>query len=200
MNKREFLDKLGNGLSGMPKSDIEERLNFYGEMIDDRMDEGISEEEAVSMVGSAEEIAEQINSENTNIKKAKKNAGTKSKLKAWKIVLICLGSPIWISLAAAAFAIFVSVYAVIWSVMIALWAVPVSLAACLPMGIFILITQCIAGNVLSGLALLGIGIAASGISIFATYGCIWTTKGTWALSKLIVLWIRSWFIGKENAK
>lgn len=47
MNKQEFLVKLRKGLSGLPKEDIEERLTFYSEMIDDRMEEGLSEEEAV---------------------------------------------------------------------------------------------------------------------------------------------------------
>ena len=53
MTKREFLAQLRKGLSGLPQDDIEERLTFYGEMIEDRKEEGLSEEEAVSAVGSA---------------------------------------------------------------------------------------------------------------------------------------------------
>ena len=60
MNKREFLARLRKELSGLPQSDREERLAFYSEMIDDRMEEGLSEEDAVSAVGSVEEIAAQI--------------------------------------------------------------------------------------------------------------------------------------------
>ena len=37
MNKREFIDKLRTKLKGLPNSDIEERLGFYAEMIDDLM-------------------------------------------------------------------------------------------------------------------------------------------------------------------
>ena len=48
MNKQEFLSQLRKGLAGLPQNDIEERLAFYGEMIDDRIEEGLSEEEAVS--------------------------------------------------------------------------------------------------------------------------------------------------------
>ncbi len=52
MNKREFLQKLENGLSGLPREDIEQRLSFYAEMIDDRIEDGFSEEEAVAGIGT----------------------------------------------------------------------------------------------------------------------------------------------------
>ena len=48
MNKQEFLDELRKGLCGLPSEDIEERINFYSEMIDDRMEEGLTEEESVA--------------------------------------------------------------------------------------------------------------------------------------------------------
>ena len=57
MCKQEFLSQLRARLGGLPHRDVEERLNFYGEMIDDRMEEGRSEDEAVSDIGSVEEIA-----------------------------------------------------------------------------------------------------------------------------------------------
>ena len=38
MHKQEFLAQLRKGLSGMPQDDIEERLVFYSEMVDDRME------------------------------------------------------------------------------------------------------------------------------------------------------------------
>ena len=59
MNKQEFLAELQKGLSGLPQEDRDERLAFYGEMLDDRMEEGLSEEEAVAAVGSVEEIVRQ---------------------------------------------------------------------------------------------------------------------------------------------
>ena len=60
MNKQEFLAGLQKGLSGLPQEDVEERLTFYGEMLDDRMEEGLSEEEAVAAAGSVEEIVGQV--------------------------------------------------------------------------------------------------------------------------------------------
>ena len=52
MSKQEFLAQLRKSLSGLPQEDIEERLTFYSEMIEDHIEEGLPEEEAVSAVGS----------------------------------------------------------------------------------------------------------------------------------------------------
>ena len=60
MTKLEFALELTGPLSFLPWEETEERVNFYSEMIDDRMEEGFSEEEAVAQIGSVEEIAAQI--------------------------------------------------------------------------------------------------------------------------------------------
>ena len=54
MNKIEFMQKLKDGLAGLSPKDREEQLNFYSEMIDDRIEEGLSEEEAVAYVQTGE--------------------------------------------------------------------------------------------------------------------------------------------------
>ena len=40
MTKQEFLTQLQNGLCVLTELDAQERLNFYSEMIDDRIEEG----------------------------------------------------------------------------------------------------------------------------------------------------------------
>ena len=53
MNKQAFLERLRKALSGLPPKEQEERITFYSEMIDDRMEEGLSEEEeAVASIGT----------------------------------------------------------------------------------------------------------------------------------------------------
>ena len=37
MRKQEFLAQLRKALSGLPQDEIEERLTFYGEMIDEKI-------------------------------------------------------------------------------------------------------------------------------------------------------------------
>ena len=53
MTKQEFIIKLTLELHGLPKADIEERVGFYSEMIDDRIEAGLSEEEAVADIGGS---------------------------------------------------------------------------------------------------------------------------------------------------
>ena len=49
MNKQQYLSRLEKALSGLPADDLRERLAFYGESIDDRMEEGLSEEALLSV-------------------------------------------------------------------------------------------------------------------------------------------------------
>ena len=51
MTKHEFLLQLGKALSSLPRRERDERLGFYSEVIDDRIEEGLSEEEAVRNMG-----------------------------------------------------------------------------------------------------------------------------------------------------
>mgnify|MGYP003303956627 CR=1 FL=1 len=60
MNKEQFLIELASALAGLPEDDIEKSLEFYSEMIDDRIEEGLTEEEAVAEIGSIDEIRAQI--------------------------------------------------------------------------------------------------------------------------------------------
>ena len=84
MSKQEFLGALYNGLSGLPKEDIENSVQFYSEMIDDRMDEGMTENEAVEDIGSVNEIIQQILSESSLPKLVKRTVSKKHDWKVWE--------------------------------------------------------------------------------------------------------------------
>ncbi len=199
MNKQEFIAKLRAKLSGLPKQDVEERLNFYSEMIDDRMEEGLSEEEAVSQIGSVDEIVPQIVAEIPADKIAKKKTKSKRPIKAWEIVLLALGSPVWFSLAVAAVAVIFSLYGSLWSVVISLWAVFGSLVGSafgVAVAGVVFICQ---GNALAGIAIIGTGIVCAGIAIFIFFGCKAATKGTFLLIKVCALGIKKCFAKKEEA-
>ena len=60
MTKQEFISELRDKLSRFPKQEVEERLDFYSEMIDDRIEDGLTEEAAISDLGTSDEIAAQI--------------------------------------------------------------------------------------------------------------------------------------------
>ena len=101
MRKQEFLTLLRERLSGLPQADVEERLAFYSEMIDDRMEEGFSEEEAVGQIGSIEEIVSQIVVETPLSKIVKENVRRKPRRKGWETLLLVLGFPVWLPLLSA---------------------------------------------------------------------------------------------------
>ncbi len=199
MNKQEFVEQLRKGLSGLPQDDIEERLTFYNEMIDDRMEEGLSEEEAVGEIGSVDEIVAQVVAETPLAKIAKERIRPKRRLGAGEIVLLALGSPLWLSLGIAAFAVILSLYVSLWAVIISLWAVFASLAACAIGGVLAWVVFAMEGNGASGLSMLAAGFVCAGIAIFMFYGCKAVTNGTLILTKKMAIWTKNCFIKKEVA-
>ena len=199
MSKQEFLVQLRKGLSGLPREDIEERLTFYSEMIDDRMEEGFLEEEAVSAVGTVDEIVIQVVAETPLAKIAKERMKSKRRLGAGEIALLALGSPIWLSLGIVVLSVILSLYAALWSMVISLWTVFGSLIGCAFGGVVTGTVIACSGNVLSGIAMLAAGIICAGLSIFMFYGCKAATKGILILTKKFAVWIKNCFMKKEEA-
>lgn len=199
MNKQAFLDALHKGLSGLPKDDAEERLTFYSDMIDDGMEEGLSEEDAVSALGDLDNLIRQIKADIPLSKLIKEKVSQKKQLKAWEIVLLALGSPIWISLLIASFAVVFSLYVALWSVVISLWAIFASLIGCAIGGIVAGSIFAVIGHPLTGIATIGAGIVCAGLSVFMFFGCKATTTGNLLLTKKIATWIKNCLISKEAA-
>ena len=199
MRKKEFLDQLRRALTALPNNDADERLNFYAEMIDDRMEDGMCEEEAVASVGTAEEIATQILAE-TPLTKIVKEKIKGKKRSALEITLLCLGSPIWGSLLISALAVVFSVYVSAWAVIVSLWAVFGSLAGC-ALGCTIGgVVFAFTASVATGLATIATGLGCAGLSIFGFFGCLGITKAFCRLTRVLLLWVKRCFVKKEVAK
>lgn len=54
MTRDEFLGRLGELLACLPAEQVEETKAFYAEAIADRMEDGMSEEEAVAAMGTVD--------------------------------------------------------------------------------------------------------------------------------------------------
>ena len=63
MKKAEFLALLRERLADFSNEDAEKSAAFYSEMIDDRMEEGMTEEEAVAALGNLDDIVRSIRQE-----------------------------------------------------------------------------------------------------------------------------------------
>lgn len=199
MRKQEFLEKLRASLFGMPKQELEERISFYSEMIDDRIEEGFDEEDAVLQVGSVEKISEQIIAQASLTKIAKERKSPQRRLSAGEILLLILGSPIWLSLVIAVFAVILSLYVLLWTLIISLWAAFVSFVACFVGSVLACVVFNVGGNGASGIAILAAGIIFAGLSIFMFYGCKAVTDGTVKITKEIAICIKSYFLRKVEA-
>ena len=60
MNKAQFTDRMAALLAGQSPAEREQLINYYIEMIDDRMEAGMSEEEAVAALGEPEALVQDV--------------------------------------------------------------------------------------------------------------------------------------------
>lgn len=177
MDRTQFLASISEQLAGLPQEDIQKSLDYYDEMLCDRIEDGMPEEEAVAEMGSPEEIAEQIILDTPLPALIKARTKTMKKpssaaLHAWEIVLIVLGSPIWlaliiaaaavvIALAATVFALYISLWAVVFSIFVSALALAISCIAGITLGIIFLCT----GKATSAVLLLGGALICGGLAI-----------------------------------
>ena len=196
MTKQEFLSQLRDGLKGLPEQDIDERISFYSEMIDDRIDEGKSEQEAINEIGSVEHVVEEIAQETSLVTLVKERITPKRKMKAWEIVLLVVGFPLWFPLVLTAAILALVFYLLIWVFVIVVYAVELSLVVCVFGGIIIFFAYLFGGEF--NLIPLAASIMSSGGAILLFFGCVGATKGTLKLSKKIITKIKKAFMGKGD--
>lgn len=182
MNKEDFLGALQVKLSGLPREDVERSLEFYGEAVDDRIESGLTEEEAVDALGAVDEIAEQILADTPLPKLIRAKVTPARSLKAWEIILLALGSPVWLPLILAAAVTGLAIYATLWSVLAAAYAVVLALALS---GVAVLIGQ------MGQLLFVGLGLVLLGVSILLFFVVNAMTKGIIFVSKKYVLHVKS---------
>lgn len=117
MKREEFIEALKLALKDLPEQEIQSSLAYFNEMIDDRIDEGMTEEEAVADMGPVNDIAAKLLMENqTLVNRVKDKLIPKRRLATWEIILLILGFPIWGSLLLAAVAILFSMVVAVASI------------------------------------------------------------------------------------
>ena len=196
MKKVEFLGALGGKLAGLPQADIDKTLSYYSEMIDDRMEDGVPEEEAVAALGSVDEIAEQTIRETPIAKLVKERVKPKRKMRAIEIVLLILGAPLWIPLGITALVLIFVFFLILWLGTIILASLCLSFgASCLGL-IVSTVAYFLAGSPAAAVCCIGGSLVCLGLTLLMVPATFYTAKGTAKLCKNIVLGIKSMLIGK----
>lgn len=187
MNRAEFDRALRKGIRALPAQDVRRFSEYYAEMLDDRIESGMTEEAAVAALGDPAELAAQILSDESlpEVRRLRNRSGRR--LNPWEIVLIVLGSPIWLSIALALFSAALAVAVVLWSLIVVVWAMEIAFAAGALGGIVFGFAAMFQGRVCFGFALLGAGIFCAGAAL------VWVFFAKWATVSLVRM-----FVGIKN--
>ena len=196
MTKDIFLMELRKRLHGLSKDAIDSRIEFYSEMIDDSMEEGLSEEEAIAKIGSVDDVINKILEETPLLSIVKEKAKPKRKLRAWEIILLVLGFPLWFPLGLTAIILLLVAYLLIWVMVLVVYSVFLSLAAGSIGGIVLAITSVAQGNVFYAGLSIGAAICCAGLAILLYYASVYVTKATLKLTKKMGLSIKLFIVGK----
>lgn len=199
MTKHEFISELQLRLKGIPENELLKSILYYEEMIDDRIEDGMSEEEAVADLGSVQSIADEILSVFSipALMKAKvaDNKNSSSNEGLWLILMI-VGFPIWFPLLTAFGAVIFSFYIVVWALIFVLYALLFSF------GIGSLATF-LAGSVLffvrpfpTTLLAFGASFCLAALALFMFKPTIFMTKKLSQSTKYFALKIKYLFISK----
>ncbi len=174
MNKPEYLNALEKALSGVPRKEVKKSLDFYAGILDDAVENGEAEEDAVSRLGSVEETARKIINEIPLAKLVRENV-KKRHMSGAEIALIVILSPVWLSLAMAIFAVVVSLYLAIWAIAAVMFAI---CAGCVAGGPVLLATApfIAASHMPNALLSLGMGLVPAGGAIFVFFAALLFSK------------------------
>lgn len=199
MTKQEFLSELERALGKLPHAEVEQALAFYDEAISDRMEDGLSESEAVAGLGPIDEIAAQIAAETPPIPRAIARASTGSR--TLNIVLLAVFSPIWVPVVLALAAAALAVYVAIWAVIASLWIVDAVLVLMPFAGLASLAALAGGGMPLPGVFVLGLSLVSSGFGLVASFAVFWASKPLFRATRAFARWVASLFVrvsGKDD--
>lgn len=156
MTKLEYLKKLKRALRQVKIEERNKSLAYFSEVIDDRIEDGISEESAVAELEDVESAAARIISE------AKTQGQLKPRRSVWEIILIVLGFPLWFPLLLSVAIVVLTIYGIVWILISTLFIVSISLALGGAASIF---GMFLAGSIPSALTCLSAGLVCAGLGI-----------------------------------
>ncbi len=201
MDKQEFLRQLRMELREYPDEEITKSVGYYSEMIEDRIEDGMTEQEAVASAGNIAGIVEQIKREmpiTAPVKYTGKKKRKEKRMPAWAILLLVIGSPLWIGIVVLLFGLLLVAYALVWIADILLWSMVLITGAgvlCGIPGLFVSLSKGMAG---SAFIYLGAALACAGIGIFLYAASLAATRGILHGTKWFFVRLKQSFTGSER--
>lgn len=199
MNKQSYLEQIRRLLQRLPEEDRERSLAFYAESIDDRMEDGLSEEAAVASMESPEKAAETILMD-MPIPKLVKARVKERRMGAAEILLLALGFPLWFPLLLTVLILGLTVYLLVWALVLALGAAVLALglsaAALLVAGVYSIIKAVISLGVLN----FGAALVLTGLTVLLGFVLVWAGKLAVRLGKWMVRGLKALLIRKEDKR
>ena len=200
MSKDAFIGELRHRMAGLPQEAVERTVEYYSELVADSMEDGLTEEEAVSRLGSLDEIVTNV-IRDTPLPKIIETRVQEKKAKgvsAWMIVLLILGAPVWLPILIAVLSVVLALFVTLWAVVIALWAAVAAVILAGFVAIAAGIVELCRLHLPQGLVLLGGGLVCLGLCALLYLLMKLITVGTVKLCKLLWTGIKSLFVGKKG--
>ncbi len=190
MTKSEFLGLLENELKDIP--DYERAIDYYREIIEDRMEDGTAEEDAVAGLDSIDTIRNRLIGETPL--PALINAKVSKPISSLNVVLLIVGFPVWFSLLIAAgavvFALFVTTAALVFSFFLLVFTLAIGGVAVFIAAFFHLGTNVPYGVLNIGASMMMIGGSILLINPALRFGQKSIEGAKWSLEKIKSLFIR----------
>ena len=197
MTKADFLQLLERALSQLSEEERRANLEYYSELLDDMLEEGMTEAEATAKLGSPAAIAESILQEMPLSKLVSTRMEPKSGWTPLAIILAVVGSPVWVPLLLAGVAVVAALFVSIW----ALAAVAVAVVPALARAVIAAPVLAVRAAVLTlplGLLLLGGGLVLPGLCVLGGLMAVELCKLLAQLTVLLARKIKGLFIRKEE--
>ncbi len=176
MTKEIFLHELSLKLYQLPEREVKQRLSYYEEMLDDMIEDGIVEEDAVAKLGNITEIAEDILCEQPLPTLVKNRVRPKNGWTVAAVTVAVLGAPLWIPLLFALVLTAGAVALSIGAVILSLFAVVAAFACAgglIVIRAFYLFT--VSGNY--AFFCLGVGLFVLGLTCLAALAAKYSAVG-----------------------
>lgn len=189
MNKQEFLAALARELEPLPREERYQTLNYYDELIDDRLEDGQDEGAVIQSLGDPKAVAEELLGEEEQ--PPVPNRG----LRVWVIVLLVLGFPLWGSLLVTAAVVLLCVFVCLYIPVFTLGGLALGFLAGAVLGVVgtpFLIAEVglAAGGLGAGMFQLGLAVGMLGLAALCAVGFWYTGKATVKAGKALWRWLK----------